>query len=438
MLSALYRGFYNLNSSDRFQPTPNCATGNCTWEEPYTSIGICGRCTDVTQQLVRALAVIHFSRLLIATQIVTCSTFPNEVSEVQSDDSVVNFTRGDIPYCNYTLPARDDSQGEPTIPPGIHGLEQRPVLVQINSTFASSDSHFGKPLYAHINAFTVIRATPVEKLATFEDQTRIYIDYDTVNATECGFDVCVKKYTASMDRTVFTERVLDTFTNTTKLSEYDEDLEMRPLEIHAPSSFTERPDTNEANIFSVWDRSLLALRYMFDPSDTDILPFWSGAALLNNRKIITETDVANYLSFLLQDHSLDDVVESVAASHTQRMREAPGGQFQFLGSTANGTMYQDIPFVHVRWPWMAFPAALVILTLLFLLFTMARNAKDGTMLWKANSLANFYHPLTKDGRDELQSGQSAVEAEEIAERMKVKWARTEVGVRLVQRTEPQT
>jgi hypothetical protein len=141
---------------------------------------------------------------------------------------------------------------------------------------------------------------------------------------------------------------------------------------------------------------------------------------------------------LLQDNSLDAVVESVAASLTKRMREAPGGASHFLGSTANGTMYQDIPFVHVRWPWIVFPATLVVLTLLFLLFTMARNAKDGTMLWKANSLANFYHPLTKDGRDELQSGHNAVEAEEIAERMKVKWARTEVGVRLVQKSEAQT
>ena len=57
------------------------------------------------------------------------------------------------------------------------------------------------------------------------------------------------------------------------------------------------------------------------------------------------------------------------------------------------------------------------------------------MLWKANTLANFYHPLTKDGRDTLQAGQNAVEAEDIAEKMRVQWTKTDVGVRLVQRPE---
>jgi hypothetical protein len=75
---------------------------------------------------------------------------------------------------------------------------------------------------------------------------------------------------------------------------------------------------------------------------------------------------------------------------------------------------------------------LLLLALVFLVATIFENSRDGAMLWKSNSLANFYHPLTKDGRNTLQHGKTAAEAEEIAENMKVQWRRTEAGYRLVQ------
>ena len=52
MLSAIYRGMYDYNGTELFYPTPHCSTGNCTWPETYTSLGVCSRCTDVTPLLV--------------------------------------------------------------------------------------------------------------------------------------------------------------------------------------------------------------------------------------------------------------------------------------------------------------------------------------------------------------------------------------------------
>jgi hypothetical protein len=92
-------------------------------------------------------------------------------------------------------------------------------------------------------------------------------------------------------------------------------------------------------------------------------------------------------------------------------------------------------YVNVRWNWIAFPAALILLALVFLVMTIFQNRRNGAMLWKSNSLANFYHPLTKDGRNALQSGKTAEEAEQIAESMKVQWKQTDSGYRLVQQRE---
>jgi hypothetical protein len=85
----------------------------------------------------------------------------------------------------------------------------------------------------------------------------------------------------------------------------------------------------------------------------------------------------------------------------------------------------------VRWAWIAFPATLVFLALIFLIAAMIENARNGAMLWKSNALAAFYHPLTKEGRAKLQTASTASQAEEIAKGMSVKWQRTDVGYRLI-------
>jgi hypothetical protein len=87
--------------------------------------------------------------------------------------------------------------------------------------------------------------------------------------------------------------------------------------------------------------------------------------------------------------------------------------------------------VSVRWLWIAFPATLVLLALVFLVAAMVKNARNGAMLWKSNALAAFHHPLTKEGRAKLQSASTATQAEEIAKGMSVKWQRTDAGYRLV-------
>jgi hypothetical protein len=52
MLAAAYRGVFNVNFTDRFDVVPYCPTGNCTWTQPYTSLGTCGKCVDVTELIV--------------------------------------------------------------------------------------------------------------------------------------------------------------------------------------------------------------------------------------------------------------------------------------------------------------------------------------------------------------------------------------------------
>lgn len=50
MVGAAYTGVYAQNNP--FLVTPDCPTGNCTWIHDYTTLGVCSKCYDVTDQIV--------------------------------------------------------------------------------------------------------------------------------------------------------------------------------------------------------------------------------------------------------------------------------------------------------------------------------------------------------------------------------------------------
>lgn len=268
---------------------------------------------------------------------------------------------------------------------------------------------------------------------TVGETTRSWMNFTNINATECGLDLCVKKYRSVMNSTVLSEQLLDTFIDTESLKVFTE-YGLQGVTIEAPSSFTGEMNIDGANTYSTTNESMNAIHFMFNAEGGEY--FWHGEGQNAGDGVndFFTTDIARLLRKFDLD-GLSILMESIAASMTKRMREAPGSEKSSLGDSAVGTLYQHVPFVNVRWAWITYPALLVFLALMFLVVTIIENAREGAMLWKSNSLANFYHPLTKDGRDELQNGHNAEEAVEIAEKMKVKWARTEAGVRLVQRHE---
>jgi hypothetical protein len=319
---------------------------------------------------------------------------------------------------------------EPTV---IMGRQQKsdgsPALLVINDTAASFDTYFGKPTYSNILAFTTIRSNWTHHSDGDAETYREWFNMTSANATECGLDICVKRYRGSMNKALFSEHIEDTYTDLEAVG-LDADGQTTDLVLNVPSSFTNASSTKDYNTFTIDKLTMYALQTLWMGSGDR--PFWSGAFFDNGDDTVGgNNDQVNYIRYL-NDSQVTYMMESVASSMTLRMREAPGHSTTGLGSLAKGTVYQDIPHVNVRWGWIALPASLVLLTSVFLVVTMMENARSGVLLWKSNGLANFYHPLTKEGRDELQKGENASSAEEIAEELRVKWRRTDAGVRLVQ------
>jgi hypothetical protein len=62
-----------------------------------------------------------------------------------------------------------------------------------------------------------------------------------------------------------------------------------------------------------------------------------------------------------------------------------------------GSTSERVPYVHVVWPWLALPAAAVLLSTAFLIYTMivSRTATKplGIGVWKSTSLPLIFHGL---------------------------------------------
>jgi hypothetical protein len=51
MLGAILGGFWTPSTVSNTVPVSNCLTGNCTFTEPYNSIGMCSSCTDLSNKV---------------------------------------------------------------------------------------------------------------------------------------------------------------------------------------------------------------------------------------------------------------------------------------------------------------------------------------------------------------------------------------------------
>ena len=384
MLGAVYTGIFD--TANTFDVNPVCPTGNCTWT-PYASLGVCSKCVDLTSTISRS-----------------CSTYEQPIQNSNGDIT----SNSSIPNCNYTMP--DDG-------PSLSGLG------------FSGDSALGifngistPPM--NISSGTLFRGmkSPISILNAIAGRWKIRgqdIDqpHDTSAAQRALF-YCVNRYETTVTKGVLHEMVVSSW-HDNSASFLQSDSTMADINLKPPSSFL---NGTKADLeFTVSSFSAQALNFQI-PS------MWVGNISLEEGGLSTSysysNDIVNMM-YLQGISSLPSMTGNLAKSMTKNMRNADATQ------PAVGTVLQDVPHVLVRWQWIALPCALQLLTLVFLVGTMADGARRGAMLWKSSSLATFYHPLTHDGRAKLGAAMHSREMQKTAAEMAVKWEKTDRGYRLV-------
>lgn len=95
----------------------------------------------------------------------------------------------------------------------------------------------------------------------------------------------------------------------------------------------------------------------------------------------------------------------------------------------NRTIYALQVYVHVRWPWITFIRAILLLLLIYVFFALvvAQPRKHKTAVWKSSPPALLFHGVDKEEQpavDEVPSMQSR------AENLRIRLRKTASGVKL--------
>lgn len=391
MLGATLRGIFQ--SSDSSEMKYNCPSGNCTWAEGFTTLGVCSKCFNVTDSLKQS-----------------CSTADIEYVSPSGDRSINSTAL--VPYCNYTLPnglklgGIDSAMSMGILNSGnwnnsVHFSDKNNtigVLSSIQSKWTSSPSE-----WQHLNSGTIYATTPYE-----------------VKATECGLSYCVQKYNTSVLKGALSEKLIDTYVDSFVDAE-----RAAVIVFHPQTSWTNTSENGSANIYVAG--GVEGFKEFFNKE-------FSGQKNSTMYSVTSSDSDFALISADLEFSNFTDLFVSIAKSMTDSMRSSPYAELYAEPGmiwSAIGVSSQDRPHVQVRWAWITFPSTLLGLSIILLLGTIWTTTKEKTVLWKGNSLAAFAHPLAGDMRDKISTIGGPREMQREAERLHVQWLKTDRGYRLV-------
>jgi hypothetical protein len=100
---------------------------------------------------------------------------------------------------------------------------------------------------------------------------------------------------------------------------------------------------------------------------------------------------------MFRAESFPAIMDRVALSMTNSIRTGPN-QTEVHGSVLVAEQH-----IEVRWPWMILPAALVLLSVVFLIVSMILATRRCAG-WKSSALPSFYHGFSDLDTSESQPG----------------------------------
>ncbi|KAI5359713.1 hypothetical protein Slin14017_G092740 [Septoria linicola] len=375
MKGAVYNGMYA--SSNVKVATPTCPTGNCTWE-PYTSLAVCSSCTNLTEMLVYAppSGYMQWQEWRL----------PNDLRTGNASSLKQSTGTGEV--------------GNPDAPD--HGNWSINYPHMQNMSIITAQSFFWAPQTSNISD-----ASP--------------------HAAECILYFCVQTYNATVVDGQFTETLVETWpdpkeplpaslTNQWSVGllkkfngvlpmpqdQYDETL---PSNVSI-ANITYTPPKAGSIDHSVNLLTLFGLRSWFSENwnmemteqdfTRDMIQVAYNSYTGDSRSTMRPNGPIEAVAAISRMPGPAPLWADVADSMTTHLRN------QGLGQTpAQGVAFAATTYVSVRWEWAILPIVLLILTLAFVVFTVAVSVEKEIPLWKSNSLPTLLYNVDSDVADSI-------------------------------------
>lgn len=329
-LGDIYSGIFQSQAPHSDAAEMECSTGNCTFAT-YQSLGFCSSCTDITDLL-------HHS------------TRYDEESQFLEDV--------------YTL---------------SNGLSWSTILA--SAILMNASTYMDLLRLDMGNAALIVNFTAISLSID-----SAFSDTPQPHATECTLYFCINTYEAVVREGQLSENqtLVATSSNTTSLV-HDElqDFILTPSTCYFNGTHIQDPDDDYENcVYKVDAFSRLALK-------NSISPLFNGsAASLNTYRQIWTDPIQALYGTAGTFTEIESTFKSLALSLTNNART------KICNSKVEGTAWTTQSYVHVRWQWLALPAALLALGLSFLVVTVVKTRNQ--YIWKSSPLALLFSDLSTE------------------------------------------
>jgi hypothetical protein len=373
-------------------PPVVCPSGNCTFGEVYRSVALCSACDDATNEIQQS-----------------CN--PNHS------------------VCNYTFPNLRSGSGALVV-----------VNTSASSPLFSADGSSGK-LEFLLDYLTIQSA--LSRNCTKSNTTTC------VGAMSCSIWPCIRSYTLDVTGGNITETVIPT-SNTDlgtslNLSQNDDtgtiDLscvgpavteKLISLGYNITAGLTEWINYKGPGLDALGNKTTQNASVPTDciygmyPLSSNSIGNWLGTYLQGS--IIAEEYESNQfgpaqLAKIYGDggltlESLNASMAEIASAASIYIRQNGAAPFS---SPAMGQVFSNQTFIHVRWAWLAMPAALVCLTILFfgnILFTVSNMPAYGPGPdWKSSPWPLLYGVVDVGGQSPRELGKMEMLLEDMEARL---------------------
>lgn len=367
-----------------------CPTSNCTWPS-YETLGVCSACEDVS-------SLLHYE----------CGSGALDwVSTTAGASSNKPFPNGTM--CGYFLNTTSDN---PTMMTGHNtdlnvSYAGEALIARVLPLVSSPERH--RLLNGSIH-FHHIR-DPIEDfvVASVSNGLESIRRNETPVAHECVVHWCVKTIQSSYYWGGYEEEVTNTFANTTTGPfpwqatpvvglkqngtdyQYIDNITIQPPSEKTNLTFGLSNDTH-ANTIMAFDHYFPVF---FTMNESKSGPFMR----YNTYKTYNYLRVPDFIPWL-PVNNVTQHMENFTTAVTNLVRSR-GNSNEFVA----GHAYENETYVSVQWAWLAFPLALLILSLIFLIVTIARTsvAKGELEIWKTSAIPALIYSLPKDVQKSLTS-----------------------------------
>lgn len=410
----------------------NCPSGNCTFDLSDT-LGFCSACSDVTAQITKV-----------------CDEIPKTDSNSGTN-------------CTYTLPGKLNLEAiDEQVPDDFGSAEEFSPDFRRTTNMSVLPLHRYETLWANdpevVKSFEdpdYTKSKPAKTL--FQGVADPILGFGRIlfgtsknpasaigsnvmpTATECALYWCVQTLNTSIQNGVLNQTVVRTWSNSSANDTSDVHLSPYTSGSYAGGRHT-------ANDYYVSPMSNVPLaRFLENAFNATVRGLKMPGIGYTEEELL---DLTIYSSDIAQALWHVDDLDSLMNNLADRMTDALRNLYSDPVTDAAdlGKVYTTQTYVHVTWPWLILPVALVIASCMVLLAAIISSSRHQTIVWKSSSLAVLFHGLASAGGGGGDGGVGAgigaggiahsmykKEMEMTAEEMKVRLAETVDGdIRLVQ------